>query len=152
MSVIQLDTFKKFNNDAEIKIPGIETTWNVTFDDAYRVKSSMITLSLRHKKSKCHDKCQSLSHNNCKPDSVQSPKHRQHNNCHYLATSFTCKVVVTFITIFTYYSIVMSCICSVIFNKFTAIITYYIIIRLAIITYNLGIYWRWRCSRYWRCV
>lgn len=42
MSVIQLDTFKKFNNDAEIKIPGIETTWNVTFDDAYRVKASMI--------------------------------------------------------------------------------------------------------------
>ena len=42
MSVIQLDTFKKFNNDAEIKIPGIETNWNVTFDDAYRVKSSMI--------------------------------------------------------------------------------------------------------------
>lgn len=42
MSVIQLDTFKKFNNDAKIKIPGIETTWNVTFDDAYRVKSSMI--------------------------------------------------------------------------------------------------------------
>lgn len=42
MSVIQLDTFKKFNNEAEIKIPGIETTWNVTFDDAYRVKASMI--------------------------------------------------------------------------------------------------------------
>lgn len=42
MSVIQLDTFKKFNNDAKIKIPGIETTWNVTFDDAYRVKASMI--------------------------------------------------------------------------------------------------------------
>ena len=38
MSVIQLDTFKKFNNDAKIKIPGIETTWNVTFDDAEKLK------------------------------------------------------------------------------------------------------------------
>lgn len=55
MSVIQLDTFKKFNNDAEIKIPGIETTWNVTFDDAYRVKSSMIASQVEKLYRKSND-------------------------------------------------------------------------------------------------
>ena len=56
---------------------------------------------------------------------------------HDLSTSFTCKVTVSFITIFTYYSIVMSCKCSVDFDKFTAIITDYIIVRLTVITYEV---------------
>lgn len=42
MSVIKLDNFEKFDNSVEVKIPGVEAPWNVTFDDAYRVKSSMI--------------------------------------------------------------------------------------------------------------
>ena len=56
---------------------------------------------------------------------------------HNFSTSFTYKVTVSFITIFTYYSIVMSCICPVFFDKFTAIITDYIIVRVAIITYEV---------------
>ena len=56
---------------------------------------------------------------------------------HNFSTSFTCKVTVSFITIFTYYSIVMSCICSVFLDKFTAIITDYIIVRVTVITYEV---------------
>lgn len=42
MSVIELDGLKNFNNVREIKIPGIENTWKIKFDDNYRVQSSLI--------------------------------------------------------------------------------------------------------------
>lgn len=43
MAVIELDGFKKFSNEREIKLPGIDKTWKVKFDDQYRVQSSLIT-------------------------------------------------------------------------------------------------------------
>ena len=42
MAVIELDGFKKFSNEREIKLPGIDKTWKVKFDDQYRVQSSLI--------------------------------------------------------------------------------------------------------------
>lgn len=42
MAVIELDGFKKFSNECEIKLPGIDKTWKVKFDDQYRVQSSLI--------------------------------------------------------------------------------------------------------------
>ena len=42
MSVIELDGLKNFNNVREIKLPGIENTWKIKFDDNYRVQSSLI--------------------------------------------------------------------------------------------------------------
>lgn len=42
MAVIELDGFKKFSNEREIKLPGIDKTWKVRFDDQYRVQSSLI--------------------------------------------------------------------------------------------------------------
>ena len=42
MAVIELDGFKKFSNKREIKLPGIDKTWKVKFDDQYRVQSSLI--------------------------------------------------------------------------------------------------------------
>lgn len=42
MSVISLDNFSKFNNEKELKFPGIETTWKVTFDDKYRTEAAFI--------------------------------------------------------------------------------------------------------------
>ncbi|MBI1704679.1 hypothetical protein [Lactobacillus crispatus] len=42
MAVIELDGFKKFSNEREIKLPGIDKTWKVKFDDQYRIQSSLI--------------------------------------------------------------------------------------------------------------
>ena len=42
MSVISLDNFKKFNNEKELKFPGIETAWKVTFDDKYRTEAAFV--------------------------------------------------------------------------------------------------------------
>lgn len=42
MSVISLDNFSKFNNEKELKFPGIETTWKVTFDDKHRTEAAFI--------------------------------------------------------------------------------------------------------------
>lgn len=42
MAVIELDGLKNFNNVREIKLPGIENTWKIKFDDNYRVQSSLI--------------------------------------------------------------------------------------------------------------
>lgn len=42
MAVIELDGFKKYSNEREIKLPGIDKTWKVKFDDQYRVQSSLI--------------------------------------------------------------------------------------------------------------
>lgn len=42
MSVISLDNFGKFNNEKELKFPGIETNWKVTFDDKYRTEAAFI--------------------------------------------------------------------------------------------------------------
>lgn len=42
MAVIELDGLKKFSNEREIKLPGIDKTWKVKFDDQYRVQSSLI--------------------------------------------------------------------------------------------------------------
>ena len=33
MAVIELDGLKNFNNVREIKLPGIENTWKIKFDD-----------------------------------------------------------------------------------------------------------------------
>ena len=42
MAVIELDGLKNFNNVREIKLPGIENTWKIKFDDNYRVQSRLI--------------------------------------------------------------------------------------------------------------
>lgn len=42
MAVIELDGLKNFNNEREIKLPNIEKTWKIKFDDNYRVQSSLI--------------------------------------------------------------------------------------------------------------
>lgn len=42
MAVIELDGFKKFSNEREIKLPGIDKNWKVKFDDQYRIQSSLI--------------------------------------------------------------------------------------------------------------
>lgn len=42
MSLITLDDFSKFDNHKDIKIPGIETTWSIVFNDAFRAKASYI--------------------------------------------------------------------------------------------------------------
>lgn len=42
MAVIELDGLNNFNNVREIKLPGIENTWKIKFDDNYRVQSSLI--------------------------------------------------------------------------------------------------------------
>lgn len=43
MAVIELDGFKNFSNEREIKLPGIDKTWKVKFDDQYRVQSALIS-------------------------------------------------------------------------------------------------------------
>ncbi|CDI58599.1 hypothetical protein VKX94_02025 [Lactobacillus helveticus] len=42
MSLIRLDGFKDYSNEREIKLPGIDKTWKVKFDDQYRVQSGLI--------------------------------------------------------------------------------------------------------------
>lgn len=42
MSLITLDDFKGFDNHREFKIPGIDTTWNIVFNDTFRAKASYI--------------------------------------------------------------------------------------------------------------
>lgn len=42
MSLIKLDGFKDYSNEREIKLPGIDKTWKVKFDDQYRVQSGLI--------------------------------------------------------------------------------------------------------------
>ncbi|NRO47700.1 hypothetical protein IMAU30132_00050 [Lactobacillus helveticus] len=42
MSLIRLDEFKDYSNEREIKLPGIDKTWKVKFDDQYRVQSGLI--------------------------------------------------------------------------------------------------------------
>lgn len=42
MSLIRLDGFKEYNNEGEIKLPGIDKTWKIKFNDKYRVQASFI--------------------------------------------------------------------------------------------------------------
>lgn len=42
MSLIKLDDFKNYNNEGEIKLPGIDQTWKIKFNDKYRIQASLI--------------------------------------------------------------------------------------------------------------
>lgn len=46
MSLIRLDDFKDIDNKGEIKIPRVDTTWNVTFNDEFRKEASFIATKI----------------------------------------------------------------------------------------------------------
>lgn len=47
MSVINLDNFKNFDNVGEAKLPNVDKTWKVKFNDDFRLKASLIAAEVQ---------------------------------------------------------------------------------------------------------